>query len=308
MENRRAVIISLICFLISLLLIAGFVQVRRSELTSEFGDEVQVVVAAENIPEYGYIRPNMLKTVTVFKNFKQPQTVSDIRDIAGKSAYVPIYAGEQVTLTKLITQDGKPVLDRQIEKKNRAVTIGVSPTTGVGRLIRPGNRVDILTAVSYETPDGSIQFEIKTIVQNVMVLATGKTIQNAVPTRVKREVLTFLEEQFETNRRKDFATSGMDGLATARSDDNYSTVTLQLSAEDAEKVIFISNRFSDQKIFFTLRNSSDEATDKIETTLLDDVLGPDSDYGLTKRKPPPPAPPRQPRFYDSRGGAPVPVD
>lgn len=308
MENRKAIIISLICFFVSLLLIAGYVQVRRGELTAEFGEEVEVVVAAENIPEFGYIRPSMLKTITVFKNFKQPQTVSDPKDVAGKSAYVPIYANEQVTLTKLVSQDGKPVLDRQIEKKFRAVTLTVSPQTGVGKLIRPGNRVDVLASVSYETPDGNLQFEIKTVVQNVMVLATGKNIQNAVPTRVKREVLSFLEEQFESSRRRDFANASMDGVATGRPDDAYSNITLQLSTEDAEKVVFIANRFGDNRIFFALRNSSDEGQEKIDTTLLDDVLGPDSDYGMSKRKPPPPAPPKGPRFYDSRGGTPVPVD
>ena len=72
MENKRAIVIALICFLISMLLINAYAKVRRHELTSEFGEEVTVVVAAKDIPEYGMIRPDMLGTQAIFKKFRQP--------------------------------------------------------------------------------------------------------------------------------------------------------------------------------------------------------------------------------------------
>ncbi len=314
MENKRAVVISIICFTVSLILILTFVRVRRYELTQSFGEEVQVVVAAavDNngkptpIPEYAVIREDMLRTVTVFKKFLQPQTVSNASLIVGKAAYVPIYPDEQVTLTKLVHQDGRPVLDRQVEKKMRALTIAIAPQTGVGRLIRPGNRVDVLVAPMYEQSGATI-VEVKTVFQNVLVLATGKTIQNSVPTHVNREVLGALEGEFEQRRRKDFATASAEGLSTTRPDDNYSNITLQLTPEDAEKLLLLSHAFGDSKIHLTLRNSAESQSDlKLATTLLDDVLGPESDYGRAKKKPPPPPPPRPPRFYDSVGGQVIP--
>ncbi len=307
MENKRAIIIALICFLISMLLITAYTTVRRNELTREFGEEVDVVVATQAISEFGLIRPDMVTTARVFKKFRQPTTVSDVEDVIGKSTYVLIYPGEQITLTKLINQDGRPVLDRQVEKKMRAMTLTIAPHTSVSRLIRPGNRIDILTTVNYDS-DGSTLFEVKTLVQNVLVLATGKNIQNAVPTRVNREVLSFLEEDFERKRRKDFGTSSTESLASTRPIDDYSTVTLQFTPDDAERIAFITHTFGDQRLYFTLRNSADQEIAKLDTTLLDEVLGPDSDYGFSKRKPPPLPPPRQPRFIDSRGGTPVPVD
>lgn len=306
MENKRAIIIALICFLISMLLINAYSKVRRHELTSAFGEEVQVVVAAAEIGEYQVIRAGQLTTKMIFKKFRQPNTAEKFEDIVGKSTYVPIYLGEQITFTKLVHQDGRPVLDRQVEKKMRAVTIPITPNSGVGRLIRPGNRVDIMASVNYDQ-DGTTIFEIKTMVQNALVLATGKNLQNAVPTRVSREVVNYFEEQFEAKRRKDFSTGSMESLATGRPDDNYSNLTLQLSPEDAERMLFLSHSLGDNRIYFTLRNSADQGTEKLETTILDDVLGPESDYGLSKRKPPPPPPPRPPRFRDSVGGAPVDV-
>jgi pilus assembly protein CpaB len=305
-ENRRAIIISIICLLVSIALISAYVQVKRRELTSEFGDEVTVVVAAEAIPEYAIIKPNMLKVETVFKNFRQPQTVTDISEIVGKAAYVPVYKGEQITLTKLVQSDGRPVLDRQVEKKMRAITLQITPYSGVGKLIRPGNRVDLILSAHYEK-EGVTYFEVKTLVQNVLVLATGKNIQNAVPTRVNKDLLPNLEAQFEERHRKDLSTANAESLHTQRPDDNYSTLTLELSPEDTEKVIYISTTFGENSIYFTLRNGSDIEVAKLETTLLDDVLAQNSDYGLSKKKPPPPPPAKAPKYYDSVGGRAVPI-
>ncbi len=303
MENKRAIVIALICFLISMLLINAYSKVRRHELTSEFGEEVMVVVATKDIPEYGMIRSDMLGTRAVFKKFRQPNTSETVDEILGKSTYVPIYAGEQVTFTKLVHQDGRPVLDRQVEKKMRAVTLPISPHTGVGRLIRPGNRVDMITTVNYDS-DGATMFEVKTVVQNALVLATGKNLQNAVPTRVSRELLNYFEEQFEARRRKDFSSASMESLATSRPTDDYSNITVQLSPTDAERILFLSHTLGDSRLYFTLRNSADQGTEKLENVILDEVLGPESDYGVSKRKPPPPPPARRPRFIDSLGGAP----
>jgi hypothetical protein len=125
---------------------------------------------------------------------------------------------------------------------------------------------------------------------------------------VNREVLSFLEEQFEARRRKDYVGEAS-GLATSRPTGNYSNLTLQLTPEDAEKLLFLMNKYSDNRIFFALRNAADQAiVEKLEGTLLDDVLGPESDYGLSKRKLPEPPPPRPPRIIDRRGGVAVPIE
>ena len=288
--NRKALFIALICLGISIVLINAYVTARRYEMTSSFGDEVFVVVADKAIPEYSIIHPDQIKAVPVFKKFLQPQTIvvgsADIdkepaaKEIIGKAAYVAIYPDEQVTMTKLIHQDGKPLLDRQVEKKMRAVTVQIAPHTGVGRLIRPGNRVDVMAAVNYDK-GGENVFEVKTVAQNVLVLATGKHIQNSAPTGVDRQVLTLIEDEFEQRKRRDVGGSP-ESLSTSRPDDNYNNLTLQLSPEEAEKIMYVSTTYGDQRLYFTLRNGGEDASEKLETTVLDDVLGPDSNYGLSK--------------------------
>jgi len=305
-EKKRAIIIAVVCLLVALVLIQGYVKVRRDELTREYGEEVDVVVAATAIGEYELIRPGMVESRRVFKAFRQPQTVETIDSVIGKSAFMPIYPGEQIVLTKIIDQEGKPVLDRQIEKTMRAVTVSIAPHTGVSRLVRPGNHVDIMIIPNYDM-DGTMIFEVKTMLQNVLVLATGKTIQSAVPTRINREVLEYLEGELEKRKRRDVGSLGLEGLPTSRPTDDYQTLTVMVSPDDAEKLHFVETVFGSNRMYLTLRNSADQAPERLETTLLDEVLGPDSDYGATKRKPPPLAPPPRPRIIDSVGGQPQPV-
>lgn len=304
--TKQPYFVALISGLISILLVVAYVKMRRYELTRGFGEEVRVVVSNQNIEEYGMIREDMLSVITVFKKFKQPQTASDIDEIVGKSTFVPIYKGEQIPLTKLITQDGKPLLDRALEPTMRAITLPISSYTGVAKLIKPGNYVDILSCVHYDDENGNTMFEVKTVVQNVLVLATGKYTQNSIPSRVNREVYDYVQEQANQRNRKDFSNNSSN-LFLNRPDDNYQSLTLQLNPRDAEKVLYLANRYGDNKLYFTLRNGADHKEEFLQTALLEDVLGPDSDYGALKQKPKEPPPPPPPRFYDNRGGVPSPV-
>ncbi len=307
---NRTVLLAVVAFAIAMLLVNGYTSMRRSEITREFGELVEVVIAKENIPEYGLIRQEQLATATINKKFVQPQTIkvegeanlsSVASEIIGKSSYVPIYKGEQITLTKLINQEGKPVLDKQLEKEHRAVTIQISPHTGVGRLVRPGNRVDILIAAKYER-DQKPYIEVKTVFQNVLVLATGKAVVNGVPTRVNRAVLSSLEAEFESQRRKDLYQTNLDPSTTARPDDNYNTLTVQLPMADSEKLVLLQNGFGDQSLYFTLRNTADEGVLPLQTTLLDQVLGPEESLLKRSKYRAPDIKPADPKFYDSIGG------
>lgn len=310
MENRKAIIISAICFLISILLIAGYVRALETEMTKDFGEKVPVVIVSTKsnrmVNEYETITAGMLEIAEVFKKFRQPAAVEDPADVIGRAAYVPMYPGEQITLTNLVSQDHKPVLDRQVEREKRALTLSIAAHTGVGRLIRPGDRVDILTAPHYDM-NGTVIFEVATVLSNVLVLATGKYIQNEVPARFDQKVMTYLQESFEKEKRKDWGSGNREErLITSRPTDNYNTVTIQVSPEEAKKLLYLVATYGPSRLYFTLRNPADQEVAKIQTTLLDDVLGPDSDYGRTFRKPPS-IPPAKPKFYDLKGDQPVPI-
>ncbi|NBV51236.1 hypothetical protein EBR78_08480 [bacterium] len=132
-------------------------------------------------------------------------------------------------------------------------------------------------------------------------MATGKAVVNSVPTRVSRAVLSSLEAEFEAQRRKDLYQTNLDPSTTGRPDDNYNTITVQLPTGDAEKLILLQNEYGDQSLYFTLRNNADESPIPLQTTLLDQVIGPDSAQGRSKIKAPEFTPP-EPKYFDSIGG------
>ncbi len=303
MDNKRPILLGSLFAGFSMLLVMGYLKVKNYEYVHDFGGEVPVVIAADDIPEYTNIKPEMLGVATVFKKFRDPQTVTEISQIVGRSAFIPIQKGEQVSLTKLVNTDKKPLLDREIDKQMRAVTLTVTPVSGVGKLVRPGNRVDVLISPTY-TINGETILEVKTLVQDALVLATGKTIHNDIPTRVNRRVLSYLQDVFEGQKRKDYFGNAA-GLNQNRPDDSYTTLTIEVNPKDAERLVYVSQKYGDKAIFFSLRNTADTRAEALSTVLLDDILGPNSDYGRSKQKPPPEAPPKPPPFYDIQGGEPV---
>src|SRR5262249_46995673 len=96
----------------------------------------------------------------------------------------------------------------------------VNETTGVGSLLRPGNHVDILTKVTAEK-----RTITSFVFQNIPVLAVGPAIG------------------FTTRS----ATSAQDR-------DGYSTVTLSVTPEQAETLMYLDN----QPLRLILRAPSDE--------------------------------------------------
>ncbi|NBY20484.1 hypothetical protein EBQ74_09665, partial [bacterium] len=92
---------------------------------------------------------------------------------------------------------------------------------------------------------------------------------------------------------------------TSRPDDNYTHMTLQLTPEDSDKLLLLQNTIGDAKLYYTLRNSADLTVANLETTILDQVLGPDSELGRSKIKPQP-LQPLKPRYMDMEGEAAVP--
>jgi pilus assembly protein CpaB len=122
----------------------------------------------------------------------------------------------------------------RIEAGKRAMSIEASATSAVSFLLEPGSRVDLVGTIELEprrSPDpnnaGSLErTKTETILQNVRVLAVG-----------------------------DISTRG----AYANSEEtSYATVTIELSPEEVERLVFARARLSDT-LNLVLRNPADSA-------------------------------------------------
>jgi pilus assembly protein CpaB len=128
----------------------------------------------------------------------------------------------------------------------RAISVNVNGAAAVSGMVTPNDHVDVLGTFSFPSKKvpGEMELVTLTILQNVLVLATGKETANAR------------------------------ALGEKTSGGNYSTVTLEVTPREAEMLVF-----SEQikgRIFLALRNPADVYTeselprvnfDKIQETI-----------------------------------------
>lgn len=94
----------------------------------------------------------------------------------GQRLLVPVQAGDPLLWTHFETVRGFDRLASVVQPRGRAVTIAVDDTGAVGGFVRPNDHVDVLATVR----DPATQKpSTVTVLQNVVVLATGTTTGQA---------------------------------------------------------------------------------------------------------------------------------
>lgn len=271
MNQSKAFLTSLIFAAAAMMLVYFYISEKEGEIKSEFGAEVTVVVAARDIREFVQLEPGMLSTRSIPSKFAQPGWVSSKEEILknGAVAAAPFKQGEQIPLTKIIFQGAETGLASQVAISYRALSIPVSNVTGVTKLLKPGDRVDIVSNISYQGTGGQ-ESEVKTVLQNVNILAVGESIMSNIPTVETKDPLT-----------------GEVQIKRLRGDRNYETVTVEVMPVEAQSLIYIVQ--SGTELVLTLRNPVDRVIASIPTTSVDEVLGPTSKKVTRNRPPPPPA-------------------
>jgi len=162
----------------------------------------------------------------------------DRNDIVGKPLDVTVEKGEVLKWYQIKTEkSGRGEgLASIITKPDghyyyRAVSIAVDSTSSVTNLVKPNHRVDIIGTFHFPEmkSDKSLDTLTLTILQNVLVLATGTQIANS---------------------------PGPDTKGAPRS---YSTVTLQVTPKEAEMLVFATQK---GRLTLTLRSYEDSTITK----------------------------------------------
>ncbi|MGE0616851.1 MAG: Flp pilus assembly protein CpaB, partial [Bacteriovoracia bacterium] len=233
----------------------------------KFGTQVLVVVAAKDIREMDTITENMLEMKSVPKQFLEPASVwfnqkvkdddslpKDMRALSGSVAIVPIKKGEQLTYNKLTEPSIRTGLAPQVTPGRRAVTIPVNEVTGVGKLVKPGDRVDLIAVMEVGVGLGAVKVA-KTVLQDVGVLAVGRNVTN--------NVARVLEDSMGDNKMSLKSLTRFDGFAS---------VTVEVEPGDAQKLALIA---ADNKntIALSLRNNDDNDRVSAPGLSMQDVLG-----------------------------------
>jgi len=122
----------------------SYIQEKNREVTQNFGAKITVVVAKKDIYEMQPIGENVLDIVEIPEKYKQPGTIVDPNELIGKVSLANIKAGEQILSTKVIEPSPRTGLSFQVSPGKRAMSIPADQMRGVAKLLRPGDKIDIL--------------------------------------------------------------------------------------------------------------------------------------------------------------------
>lgn len=270
--NNRAITLSVIMAVLAVFFVDSYVSSIEEKAKKEYGTEVLVVVAAKDIAEMTTIDETMLSTKAVPQKFIEPAAISfpagkktneeaesktraDLKSLVGSVAIVALKKDEQVTFSKLSEPGLRPGLSPQITPGKRGVTIPVDEVTGVGKLVKPGDRVDVIVTVDAGGRDSKFT---KILYQDMPVLAVGRAVTNNVPRLVERE-----------------PGSAKTKIRSLASDDRFTSVTLEVEPAQAQVLNMILSLGRDT-LSLALRNNDDTERVNLQGVSLYDALGPDA--------------------------------
>ena len=174
-----------------------------------------------------------LKNVPAIGMRGQALTAENVTDVVGRKLLLGHRRGEVLFWSDV--EGGNPAakgLSADIKKTMRAVSINCSGAASVSSMVRPNDHVDVIGTFDFDGAAGKRNFVTCTMLQNVLVLATGS----------------------ETAKRTE-GTGGGAGRWGA-----YSTVTLEVTPREAEMLAFAEQMKG--RLVLSLRNRNDTSYEK----------------------------------------------
>ncbi len=250
-NETRTLWISIASAIFAVVLLYGWAQDKRANMARKFGQTKTVVVAREDIREMDILDESKMEVVERPADFIQPSAIQNPVEVVGQIALAPIKKGEQILDTKLVFPDKSTGLSMQVSPGKRAATVPVTEVQGVAKLIKPGDRVDIVAGVDDGKGVEKVR-KLRTILQNVPVLATGQSIVDNLPIKV----IQGDSDEFE--------------IRNLRVANDYSTVTVEVTPTDAQQLFYLASINS--PIYFTLRNPNDLIVTPLPVSDINNVL------------------------------------
>ena len=254
----------------------SYTQEKKAEVEKIAGSKVRVVVAKKDLRQMDTIFDDAVEVVEKSKSEAEPESFDSVPLVVGSVAAVPIKTGQTITKNLVVEPGPETGMANKVALGNRAVTVPVSNASSNGKMIRPGDRVDIIAAI--EVGKGINQRrEVTLFAQDIIVLATGKNINNDLPRTLERDP------------------SGKGLIQTnLTGDTSYNEITVELPLEQALDLITISNG-SPAAVTFMLRNPADKVKKRSLSSTTEDIQRKLSGQTQPLGQPAPP-PPQSPSF------------
>jgi pilus assembly protein CpaB len=230
------------------------VQSIEDSAKTRFGTEITVLVAREDIKEMETLVESMVEPKVVPTNFVEPSAIrfnkkvkedeadfqEEVKKLIGNVALVSIKKGEQLAWNKITEASIKTGLAPQVAPGKRAMSVLVDEISSVSKLLKPGDRVDLISVIDVGSSAGGRENKIaKTLLQDVVILAVGRNVTNNLARKV----------DFDPQNGKTRVKSLVDF-------DGYSSITIEVDPNQAQLLAAIMAG-NGNRLMFTLRNNDD---------------------------------------------------
>lgn len=273
--NSKAMTLSLVMAGIAVFFVTSSVTSIEEEAKKKFGDEVTVLVAKEDIKEMENIQDGMIEPKSIPRRFVDPSAVAfntlveesskeyamEVKRIIGNVAVVPVKKGEQLTLSKITEPNMRTGLAPQVAPGKRAISISAGEIESVGKLLKPGDRVDVIVVLSTAVTPGMDPTNAKiakTFLQDVVILAVGRNITNNIARKIEPD-----------------GNTGKTRVRSLAEYDGYTSVTVEVDPPQAQALAVVMAD-PQNKIFLSLRNNDDTDRVNISGVRKSDLLGGES--------------------------------
>lgn len=261
-SNRGLLVLAVLSGLVAAILV--FVALARSggggdETSTPAVTTAKVVVAQRDIPARSEITADTVQVVEVPAPLVVKGAFVDVQPLIGETTRYPIAAGEQITRVKVGPQTEGDGLAFVVPKGQRALSVRVDEVSGVGGLLLPGDRVDVI-AVFSTTEVGSDK--AVTLLQNIEVLAVAQKAQEPVP-----------PAQADTAAPPESGAVSTSGQPPkdAKPQPDARTVTLAVTPEQAQLLALVQDN---GKVWLSLRPFGEDAAAQLPEANLDALGGP----------------------------------
>ncbi len=156
----------------------GYLDRRGAEKNARKGwDLVPIVVAGADVDEGTTLTTDMIAQRPMPSQFVTPSVIKpeNYSYVVGQRVLVNLKKGDPLLWTQFESSKGLERLSKAVQKNFRAITLNVTERDGVGGWVRPNDHVDIIA--TFKDPSGGND-NTMTLLQNVLVLATGKITGN----------------------------------------------------------------------------------------------------------------------------------
>jgi pilus assembly protein CpaB len=227
MDKWRPIIflgIAVIIGLVVSVLTYNWLQEKGKEKKVTSSETKPVAVAVSDLPWGTVFKEEMIKTAPFLSSSLPPGYFSDPSALKGRVLIFPIKANEPILESRLAPADIKTGgVAAIISPNKRAMAVKVDKVIGVSGFINPGNRVDVLVTL---TASGTSLPITKTVLENMLVLATGTEVQEKEKGKAAMvDVITLEATPQEAEKMAHAASEGRLQLALRNSVDTQEVFT-----------------------------------------------------------------------------------